>query len=67
MTFVRVLLVCAKQEIGSRGHRENSASLNKGNFLEIIDLLKMENPALAVEVAKFRRMLCIHITPRKTS
>ena len=52
MTFVRVLLVCAKQEIGSRGHRENSASLNKGNFLEIIDLLKMENPALAAEVAK---------------
>ena len=31
-----ILLLCARQNIALRGHRENEDALNKGNFLEIL-------------------------------
>ena len=34
-----VLLLCCKQEIALRGHDERPESSNRGNFLEIMDLL----------------------------
>ena len=41
--LARVAILCAKQEIALRGHREGPESLNKGNFLEILDLLRFGN------------------------
>ena len=32
-------MYCATQEIALRGHRETTLSKNKGNFLELVDLL----------------------------
>ena len=34
-----VLLTCCKQNIVIRGHRETDESMNRGNFLEILELL----------------------------
>ena len=38
-TIIEVLLFCALQEIPLRGHREGENSRNKGNFLELIDII----------------------------
>lgn len=38
-TVAEVLLLCAQQDIGLRGHRESQSSSNKGNFLEILHLV----------------------------
>ena len=35
-TVADILLLCARQNIGLRGHRENEDAQNKGNFLEIL-------------------------------
>ena len=32
-------MLCSSQEIALRGHRENEASANKGNFIEILNLV----------------------------
>ena len=32
-------MLCSNQEIALRGHRENDASTNKGNFIEILNLV----------------------------
>lgn len=48
-TAARVALVCARQDIGLRGHRETESDdkksnfVNMGNFLEIIKLVKLES------------------------
>ena len=38
------LLVCylGRQELAFTGHKENEQSLNKGNYLETLNLLAME-------------------------
>ena len=38
-TLIEILLLCAKQEIAVRGHRESAESRNQGNFLEILKLV----------------------------
>ena len=38
-TVAEVILLCAQQDIGLRGHRESQSSLNRGNFLEILNLV----------------------------
>ena len=43
-TVIRALMFCATQEIALRGHREGVSSINKGNFLELIDLLALYDP-----------------------
>ena len=35
-----------KQEIAFRGHKEDSSSINKGNYLELLDLLSREEKLL---------------------
>jgi len=42
--LVRVLLLCALQEIGLRGHRECTDASNRGNFLEILALVASHDP-----------------------
>ena len=38
-TIAEVLLLCARQDIALRGHRESVDSANRGNFLEILSLV----------------------------
>ena len=38
-TIAQVAILCARQNIALRGHDEQETSQNKGNFLEILDLL----------------------------
>ncbi len=39
------ILFCAKQDIALRGHRENEEDSNRGNFLELMDLILKYSPA----------------------
>ena len=38
-TIAEILLSCSQQEIALRGHAESRNSLNRGNFLQILDLV----------------------------
>lgn len=38
-TLCEILLLCSNQGIAFRGHREDEASKNKGNFIEILQLV----------------------------
>ena len=40
------VVLCARQSIAHRGHREDEDSKNKGNFLEILFIIASESPAL---------------------
>ena len=40
---IETLLFFGRQCLSSRGHRENDESLNKGNFLELMDLCSKDN------------------------
>lgn len=46
MTVIDLVLFCAKQDISLRGHRENVDALNKGNFLELLDLVSKYDPEI---------------------
>ena len=43
-SIAEILLLCSKKEISFRGHDERESSLNKGNFLEILDLVAKHDP-----------------------
>ncbi|XP_011410045.1 PREDICTED: zinc finger MYM-type protein 1-like [Amphimedon queenslandica] len=45
-SLIEILLLCAHQEIALRGHREGTNSPNKGNFLEILDVVASHDPAI---------------------
>ena len=45
-SVAEVVLLCSVQEIALRGHRESSASKNRGNFLEILQLLAHHDPVI---------------------
>ena len=45
-SLAEILLLCARQELAIRGHKESSESQNKGNFLEILHLLVAHDPIL---------------------
>ena len=42
--IAEILLLCSHQEIALHGHRETQTSLNRGNFLEILDLVANHDP-----------------------
>ena len=54
-TIIELLLYCAFQEISLRGHREGVNSRNKGNFLELVDIVSNHD-----SVVKNR----LHVGPR---
>ena len=43
-SLLEVLLLCSKQEISIRGHKESNNSMNRGNFLEILSLVAKHDP-----------------------
>ena len=52
---VDVVLLCCKQGIALRGHRESDeepSNVNKGNFLAILDLLARHDPIVARRLQK---------------
>ena len=44
LTIVEVILLCAKQDLALRGHREGPNSDNRGNFLEILNVVAKHDP-----------------------
>ena len=52
-TIAQVVVLCARQGIALRGHDESSTSSNKGNFIEIVELLASVMPELE---RKFRSL-----------
>ena len=46
ISLLEVLMLCCRQEISFRGHRESSDSANRGNFLEIMSLLAKHGPVI---------------------
>ena len=49
-TIAEVLLLCGRQELGLRGHREGSESVNPGNFLEILHLVAQHDPLVKCRI-----------------
>ena len=45
-TIAKVAILCARQNIALRGHDEQDTSTNKGNFLEILDVVATHNDEL---------------------
>ncbi len=50
-----IVMLCAKQDIALRGHRESSDALNKGNFLEMFKLLSRYDPAIEARLKELPR------------
>ncbi|KAF0754486.1 zinc finger MYM-type protein 1-like [Aphis craccivora] len=44
--LIQVVCFLGKQEIAFRGHNEDSSSINKGNYLELLDLLSRDEQLL---------------------
>ena len=45
-TIADTILLCSRQQIALRGHRESSNSMNRGNFLEILHFIAKRDPAV---------------------
>ena len=45
--LIDVICLLGRQELAFRGHRENADSSNKGNYLEVLDFLAMEEPFMS--------------------
>ena len=59
--FVEVVLLCAQQEICLRGYRESSEARNRGNFLEILEVLAPHDPVVSQRL-KEGQNLSLHIS-----
>ena len=49
-TISEILLFCSWQEIGIRGHREDKSSRNRGNFLELLDLVAKHDTVIQQKI-----------------
>ena len=45
-TLAEIILLCSHQEIALCGHREGEESRNRGNFLEILNLIAIHDPVI---------------------
>ena len=45
-TLAEIVLLCSHQEIALRGHREGEESMNKGNYLEILNVIALHDPVI---------------------
>ena len=50
-----IVLFLSKQNLPFRGHRETEASLNKGNFLELVELLSKYDPVLKEHLVRLKQ------------
>lgn len=51
---IEVLLFAARQNIAIRGHDETLQSQNKGNFLELINVISKYHPTLKLHLDKIQ-------------
>lgn len=55
-----ITLFLAKQNLAFRGHKENESSLNKGNFLELVEILSRYDPVLKEHLMRLKHTTCQH-------
>ena len=53
-----ITLFLAKQNLAFHGHKEDESSLNKGNFLEMVEMLSKYDSVLKEHRIKFKRSTC---------
>lgn len=53
-----ILLLCARQNLPLRGHRESSDTMNRGNFAEILTLLGKYNNILGEKLEHLPKNAC---------
>ena len=46
-TLIELIIFCGRQEIALRGHDESDESENRGNFLELIEIINRHDPKFA--------------------
>jgi len=51
-SVAEVLLLCSRQEIALRGHRESVESQNRGNFLELLALVAKHDPIVQERISQ---------------
>ena len=51
-SVAEVLLLCSRQEIALRGHRESIESQNRGNFLELLTLVAKHDPIVQERISQ---------------
>ena len=61
-TIAKILLFCSRQEIGICGHRKDKSSMNRGNFLEPLDLVAKHDTVLQQKLLTHPKMQHIHNT-----
>ena len=59
-TVSETILLCAKQNIGLRGHHENEKSSNKGNFLEILNIIARHDKIVKIDYKQAQEMQSIY-------
>ena len=52
-----IIVVLVKQNLAFRGHKEDETSLNRGNFLELVDLLSKYDPVLKEHPIRFKKSI----------
>ena len=62
-TLCEIILLCSNQEIALRGHRENDASTNKGNFIEILNLVAKHDEVVSSRLSHLPRN-AIYTSPK---
>jgi len=56
-------LFLAKQNLAFRGHKEDESSLNKGNFLEMVEMLSKYDPVLKEHLMRLNQSTCrLHVS-----
>ncbi|XP_061440730.1 zinc finger MYM-type protein 1-like [Rhineura floridana] len=53
-----ITLFLAKQNLAFHGHKEDESSLNKGNFLEMVEMLSKYDPVLKEHLMRLKRSTC---------
>lgn len=53
-----ITLFLAKQNLPFRGHRESESSLNKGNFLELVEMLSKYDAVLKEHLMRLKQSTC---------
>ena len=52
---IDIVMLCAKNDIPLRGHRETAESLNKGTFLELFKLITKYDPEVQTRLDEMKR------------
>lgn len=58
-----ITLFLAKQNIAFRGHREDELSSNRGNFLELVELISRYDPVLKEHLLRLKHCVDLQVQP----